>query len=377
MSEIVYYIEVNAICIITLALLLGSLPRGEYQSKRGKFYKIMLGLTILMAAMDLVSGVLRGASFPGARTILWLSNGAFLVSHVCIGYFWILYSIQVLIGKPDKRIQIPVTVMAVLDCALIASAPLNGWIFTIDAENLYHRGSLVMIHWVIVYAFELIPSVVAPFTKAERHEKQAITLFILLPAIASVLQSAFYGVSCGQAGLMGGMVLLYIMLQNREVSEARVKAALLDEISNTDTLTGLKNRRAYEAELESLKKEEWAGVVFMDLNGLKETNDTQGHKAGDAMICRFAQLLRGYFLLESIFRISGDEFVILCTERAIFDEQFSAMRREIADSAAAGCTQGPGEKAVELVSEAEKLMYQDKSAYYIRTGKERRGKARS
>ena len=375
MSTAVYYIEVNMICIVTLALLLGSLPRGEYQSKRGRFYKILLGLAMLMAATDLIAGVFRGTSFTGVRTILWLSNAIYLISTILIGYVWVLYSMQVLLGHLNKRIQLLATLMALLDCALICLAPLNGWIFTIDAENLYHRGSLVMVHWIIVYAFELIPSVAAPFTRAERREKRAISLFVILPAIGSVIQSLFYGVSSGQAGLMGGLILLYILLQNSEINEARLKANLLDEISNTDTLTGLKNRRAYEAELEALKSREWTGVVFMDLNGLKETNDTLGHKAGDAMICHFAQLLRGYFPPKCIFRISGDEFVILCTEPSVFEEQYCAMREEIGDKAAAGCMEGSGESVIRLVGEAERVMYQDKSAYYIRTGRDRRSRS--
>ena len=371
MSTAVYYVEVNLICIVTLTLLLGSLPRGDYQSRRGSFYKILLNLTIVMSLTDLISGVLRGAIFPGAAAILWISNGLFLISNVLIGYFWILYSMQVLSGRLNRRILLTASVLSIADILLILSAPLNGWIFTIDAQNLYHRGSLVLLHWVVVYAFELVPSLIAPFTKAERHEKRAVTLFVLLPAAASVLQSVFYGVTCGQAGLMGGMLLLYILLQNREVNEARVKAALLDEISTTDTLTGLRNRRAYEAELEALRCAEWTGVIFLDLNGLKETNDTLGHAAGDAMICRFAQLLRGCFPSDRVFRISGDEFVILCPDRKLFEERYRKMKKEIGDSAA-GLSEGPGSRAAQLVSEAETRMYEDKSAYYLRTGKDRR-----
>ncbi len=54
-------------------------------------------------------------------------------------------------------------------------------------------------------------------------------------------------------------------IQYIEVSEARTREELLDEISSTDTLTGLRNRRAYEFELEIKQKEEWIGVVFMHL----------------------------------------------------------------------------------------------------------------
>ncbi len=372
MSVAVYYVEVNLICIVVLALMLGSLPGRRSESMRGRYYKYLLILTILLCAADLFSGLFRGAVFPGATEILWISNEIYMLSQAFIGYFWILYSMEVLAGKLNQKILILASAAVLADCLLIVTAPWNGWIFTINAQNLYHRGKLIAIHWVIMYGFELIPSVVAPFTKAEHREKRAVMFFVILPTIATMLQMMFYGVTSGQVGIMCGLILLYIMLQNIEVNEARTRAELLTEISNTDTLTGLRNRRAYEIELEIRQKEDWMGVIFMDLNGLKQTNDTLGHKAGDAMICRFAQLLRFYYKAEYIFRISGDEFVVLCPDKVIFEEQYQKMRAEMGDQASAGCMQGPGSDVIWLVSEAEKLMYKDKSEYYIRTGKDRR-----
>lgn len=230
MSTAVYYIEVNLICIVVLALLLGSLPGRKSESKRSKYYKIMLVLTMILCASDLFSGLFRGAKFPGAGVILWISNGVFILSQSFIGYFWIIYSMQVLCGKLNKKILALVDVVVLVDCVLIFTAPFNGWIFTIDAENLYHRGDLMVLQWIIMYGFELIPSIVAPFTKAEHREKRAVVLFVLLPTIASVLQSMFYGITSGQAGIMCGLLLLYIMLQNLEVSETRTRAELLAEI---------------------------------------------------------------------------------------------------------------------------------------------------
>ena len=374
MSVAIYYVEVNLICIVVLALLLGSLPGRKIESKRSEYYKIMLILTMILCASDLFSGLFRGAKFAGTNIILWISNSVFMLSQSFIGYFWIIYSMQVLTGKLNKKLLALVNVVVLVDCILILTAPFNEWIFTIDAKNLYHRGDLMVLHWIIMYAFELIPSIVAPFTKAERREKRAIMLFVILPTIATVLQSIFYGVTSGQAGIMCGLILLYIMLQNIEVSEARTRAELLDEISSTDTLTGLRNRRAYELELDLKQNEEWIGVAFMDLNGLKQTNDTLGHKAGDAMIARFAQLLRLYFKQEYIFRISGDEFIILCSDKTIFESQYKKMKIEMADQASSGCAEGPGKEIMHLVTEAERLMYKDKSDYYIRTGKDRRNR---
>lgn len=92
------------------------------------------------------------------------------------------------------------------------------------------------------------------------------------------------------------------------------------------------------------------------------------------MIARFAQLLRMYFKQEYIFRISGDEFIILCSDKTIFESQYKKMKMKMADQASSGCLEGPGKEIMHLVTEAERLMYKDKSDYYIRTGKDRRNR---
>ncbi len=79
----------------------------------------------------------------------------------------------------------------------------------------------------------------------------------------------------------------------------------------TDALTGLKNRRAYDELLKQEENEGGLGAVFCDLNQLKYTNDRLGHKAGDQLLVRFADLLKEAFPEGEICRISGDEFVVL------------------------------------------------------------------
>lgn len=91
----------------------------------------------------------------------------------------------------------------------------------------------------------------------------------------------------------------------------------LSELSLTDELTGLNNRRGFFAfashqlsmsRLEGLNSQ----VVFFDLDGLKTINDSLGHEAGDEAIAEFAQILRGASTAESVIaRLGGDEFVAL------------------------------------------------------------------
>ena len=89
------------------------------------------------------------------------------------------------------------------------------------------------------------------------------------------------------------------------------------EVSLTDPLTGLTNRRGFlsigKKLLLVLEREvQTAAVLFIDLNDLKKTNDSLGHEVGDHMICEFAQVLRETFRqADLIARLGGDEFALL------------------------------------------------------------------
>ncbi|MBS2038237.1 diguanylate cyclase [bacterium] len=91
----------------------------------------------------------------------------------------------------------------------------------------------------------------------------------------------------------------------------------LEELSLTDALTGLTNRRGFMSIGKKLmlvfeREVESAAVIFIDLNDLKKTNDSLGHEVGDEMICDFAQVLRDTFRqADLIARLGGDEFALL------------------------------------------------------------------
>jgi diguanylate cyclase (GGDEF)-like protein len=90
----------------------------------------------------------------------------------------------------------------------------------------------------------------------------------------------------------------------------------LEQLADTDTLTPLMNRRAFERELEAViarhSEKSGAAVLFIDLNGLKQINDTYGHKAGDAVLLHVARELRSHVRISDyVARIGGDEFAII------------------------------------------------------------------
>ncbi len=113
-----------------------------------------------------------------------------------------------------------------------------------------------------------------------------------------------------------------IMLSNFSVvrkreEESNRRASAAHNIANTDPLTGVKSKHAYvtkEAELNALLQDGTLtelGIVVCDVNGLKQVNDTQGHKAGDEYIRSACRLICRLFKHSPVYRIGGDEFVVL------------------------------------------------------------------
>lgn len=91
---------------------------------------------------------------------------------------------------------------------------------------------------------------------------------------------------------------------------------MMSEAATIDELTKLTNRRAGKIKLEILlnqskKEDKSLCLVLMDINGLKQTNDTYGHKVGDNKICYITKAIRDAIRTHDLFfRLSGDEFVL-------------------------------------------------------------------
>ncbi len=97
----------------------------------------------------------------------------------------------------------------------------------------------------------------------------------------------------------------------------RGRVAELELLADTDTLTPLPNRRAFERELARViatisRHGDSCALIFVDLDGLKAVNDAHGHTAGDAMILHVARELRAQVRrADMVARIAGDEFAII------------------------------------------------------------------
>lgn len=150
------------------------------------------------------------------------------------------------------------------------------------------------------------------------------------------------------------------------------------ELAKKDGLTGVLNREAYYIETRRDYKDITA-IISLDMNGLKAINDTYGHSAGDEALVTLALCFTNATRAkQSVYRMGGDEFVIVC--RKTSQEDVVALAKRIKKSVSETkytCSIGysyhdEGEfKLEELLKESDEKMYSDKSDYYKKIDEEK------
>lgn len=145
----------------------------------------------------------------------------------------------------------------------------------------------------------------------------------------------------------------------------------LVNISYYDRLTGAGNRYAMERAISDVDLTKSIGIIYGDVMELKSVNDTQGHLEGDKLLLGSYDHLCRYFDKKDIFRIGGDEFVVICSSITLedFKQRISSIKNDMEHSNAKIALgqiwkQVCDEKIENLIVQADQLMYEEKRRYY-------------
>lgn len=146
---------------------------------------------------------------------------------------------------------------------------------------------------------------------------------------------------------------------------------MLFEMSQIDRLTSFYNRNRFIQDVSELKEsKDSVGVVYLDINGLKEINDSFGHDTGDKMIKECADIMRSSVSSKHLYRIGGDEFVIIYVDitKESFYDNVQLLKNAFEKSkcqAAIGCRWNEECTHIQdIIKEADELMYDDKKRFY-------------
>lgn len=176
------------------------------------------------------------------------------------------------------------------------------------------------------------------------------------------------------------ILILYVRdIHDEYLKEKRNREALLDKY-HRDALTRLYNRHKYNEDIDEMSK---SGIphltaCYIDVNGLHELNNKLGHEKGDDMLCTIADTLKKYFPDDMVYRIGGDEFIVLSRRlsKSSVENIISRVREDLIKDnyeIAAGVESGQQELPIhKIIGAAELSMRTDKENYYKNNGNQRK-----
>ena len=180
--------------------------------------------------------------------------------------------------------------------------------------------------------------------------------------------------------------VLYCISQVQDVTERKQLEEKLSHLAYHDPLTGLPNRALLEERLgHAFGRSERTGapvaLLYMDLDGFKEVNDSLGHEAGDRLLVEFARRVEAHARpADTVARLGGDEFCVLLEDvrelgearriadrlRGYLTEPFELPEGTVRVGVSMGVAEkGPGDEdrtAGRLLCEADAEMYKAKKA---------------
>ncbi len=159
--------------------------------------------------------------------------------------------------------------------------------------------------------------------------------------------------------------------------QLKIRIDYINSLAFVDKLTGVKNNTAYLQEIAQWKERMKGGevnfaVFVIDVNGLKQVNDTLGHASGNELIIKTAEAAVAVFGKDRVFRIGGDEFAVICPDtdaaacaalKPAFEETVERMGKSIQLSAAIGSAVCDPKKDISydaVFERADAEMYQRK-----------------
>jgi len=371
-----FYIVGLAMLGIALWVGFGS-PFGRFRELLdGSMWLVVLAYTALTLVIDpqIPAGALTDADVMAlAETVLAVVAG-----------IWVIGALMV-----TPRLPVGVRLVALGIVMQAASWVVYAYVFTVRAVQ---DGSWVLTGWQATWAL-LIVGAVCELTGSDddfRADEEASTssvwvttigVIVLLGLIAVLSPAVSVDLVAISAGVVG--VLIVLVRLHVSLAERQRLAAQLQTLAETDALTGIPNRRLFDAMLvavadRGLDDGHPVGVLVIDVDRFKAVNDGYGHPVGDRVLQQVVRRLVGAVRpSDTLSRLGGEEFAVLATGVTIESISTLAERCRYAVSSepitvdgvaipvtisiGAACMPGHAKHTDELLRVADRALYEAKN----------------
>jgi diguanylate cyclase (GGDEF)-like protein len=261
-----------------------------------------------------------------------------------------------LVSKQRWFVFIPAALLTLVDLSSIS----NGIVFRVSESGEFSRGPLGLMPFIVAGIYGIILVWLLIRNSNKQGTEIVPICFLAFAFLSGIVMPFIFGKDYAKIFCTTICVALFVYYM----------FSLL-QLTKKDPLTGLLNRQAYYADIEN-DPQDITAMVSLDMNGLKVLNDTQGHAAGDeALLALASAFTRASKRRQSVYRVGGDEFVIVC-RRVPYHDTLRLVKR-IRDNIAEtkySCSVGysyssDGTKPVDvLLKESDEMMYAEKARYY-------------
>lgn len=301
------YIELNAFAFVFLLLCyINIYHKGNHYLYDQKIFLVMIESNAVLLILDSLQWFLDGKPGAALRVVSIIIAAAYSAITPVPCFLWSMYADYQIYReeKHIKKLLLPMIIPLLINLLFALLSAFYGFLFVIDQNNVYHRGSLFYLMTIICY-FYLFYALIFIISKRKFIDHKAyipLLLFALPPFIAGIIQALFYGVSIVWDCMAISMFIIFTNIQNSQLY--------------TDSLTGLYNRRQFDNYMQECFRncDEGLelGIIMTDLDSFKNINDSWGHVAGDAALVEAGKILKDSFRKKDIIcRYGGDEFVVV------------------------------------------------------------------
>lgn len=308
----------DVICIIILIIIIAGFVLDNYGSYRTtRLFALLLLSTIWAVFLDFLNWAFDGA-LAFENLTFWFTLGSLCMGAILAGLFSLyLYSYMEDahgLGKMRKAATV-CAFLNIVSFVLTFVLAITGTAFEF-VDGHYKTGMLYDVVTVIpiISLLFLTGFVMCNVKKVGARDTFAATGYIIFMIIGALIE-AMYSIGTTYVSVAIADVFIFVMLQNDVIANEKKNVQKWMKKSNTDELTGLLNRHAYESDLDEFDNNspgENFVYVSADLNSLKSINDNFGHFAGDEIIVGASDCLKECFgSYGKLYRTGGDEFVAL------------------------------------------------------------------
>ena len=373
---------VNGIGIFLMVFL--RLTRIENTEKRfigDQIFDTMIWITVFGCLAEIITFLIDGKMFFGCRALAYILNSFCFIGTCGVGFLWCLF-VDFRIYNNARRLKEKAKILVIPFIVDVLLNVINftgvGVIFRITEDNVYERGNLVLITYLILFMYFIYSIfLVDRSKKIGLHIRFFPVYYFVIPCIiGTVIQGLVYGITVGWTSV--AIAFIFVSIQTESLN------------AMVDPLSGLYNRRYMDCILSQIKQDMKHCIygIMIDVNDFKKINDEYGHSQGDDAIRKIGTILNNSVPENGLaIRYAGDEFIVFLRtdEEKIVKELMQQIKGNVEEfnqlkivpykiSFAMGysCFETSTGNTEQFLASMDEKMYDAKRKYYQQDGVDRR-----